>query len=88
MLAFLGFGSDQPTVVYEDNEAAEALAKNEIMTKRSRFVDTRFHYTREMVIEGEISVIRCDTSTMVADLFTKGLSAELMARHWTVARGT
>ena len=59
MLAFLGFGSDQPTIVLEDNEAAEALAKNEIMTKRSRFVDTRFHYTREMVIEGEISAIRC-----------------------------
>ena len=36
MLAFLGFGSDQPMAVYEDNEAAEALAEIEVVTKNGR----------------------------------------------------
>ena len=43
VLSFLGFEQDQPTVVYEDNEAAMALANNSCMTKRARFIDVRFH---------------------------------------------
>ena len=35
VLSFLGFPVREPTTVYEDNEAAQALACNEIMTKRS-----------------------------------------------------
>ena len=62
MLQFLGFGISEPTTIFEDNEAAQALANNDTMTKKSRFVDTRFHYTREMVNEGEIEVKRCDTA--------------------------
>ena len=87
VLSFLGFPVVEPTVVYEDNEAAEALACNEIMTKRSRFIDARFHYVREMVAEKEISVKRCATSDMVADLFTKGLPRVTFEKHWEVARG-
>ena len=87
VLSFLGFPVEEPTVIYEDNEAAEALACNEIMTKRSRFIDARFHYVREMVAEGEISVQRCATTDMVADLFTKGLPRVTFEKHWNVARG-
>ena len=57
------------------------------MTKRSRFIDARFHYVREMVAEGEISVQRCATTDMVADLFTKGLPRVTFEKHWNVARG-
>ena len=71
------------------NTAAQALANNDTMTKKSRFVDTRFHYTREMVNEGEIEVKRCDTQFMTADIFTKAMSKELMDRHGsTICGGT
>ncbi len=73
----------------EDNEAAQALAMNENMTKRSRFVDVRFHYVREMVKEKEVTVCRCNTADMAADLFTKALSLDLLNRHSsTVSGGT
>jgi len=74
-------------VVYEDNDAARILAQSEVMTKRSRFVETRFHYTREMVLEGEVTVVRCDTKEMTADLQTKGLARLLLTKHWNAARG-
>ena len=57
------------------------------MTKRSRFIDARFHYVREMVNENEVHIQRCDTSNMVADLFTKGLPRVVFDKHWEVARG-
>jgi hypothetical protein len=87
ILTFLGFPPKGPTRVYEDNEAAEHLANNDLMTKRSRFVDVRFHYTREMVKEREIEVVRCPTTDMQADLFTKALPAVLLSKHWDATRG-
>jgi len=87
LLFFLGFPPKKPTIVYEDNEAAQALANNELMTKRSRFVDARFHYTREMVSEGEVQILRCCTQEMEADLFTKALSAEVATKFWDRVRG-
>ena len=87
VLSFLGFEQDLPTVIYEDNEAAMALANNACMTKRARFIDVRFHYVREMVADGQIKVVRCPTALMAADLFTKALSKELISRHWGVVSG-
>ena len=57
------------------------------MTKRSRFVDARFHYVREQVREGEIEVVRCKTTNMEADLFTKALPKETAQKHWSRLRG-
>ena len=87
LLASLGFAQNSPTVVYEDNEAAQLLASSNLQTRRSRFVDCRFHYTREMVAEGEIVVRRCPTAHMEADLFTKALSQEVLRQHWNTVRG-
>jgi hypothetical protein len=87
VLHWMGVSVTAPTVVYEDNDAARILAQSEVMTKRSRFVETRFHYTREMVLEGEVAVVRCDTKEMTADLQTKGLAKLLLTKHWNAARG-
>jgi hypothetical protein len=83
----MGVSVTAPTVVYEDNDAARILAQSEVMTRRSRFVETRFHYTREMVLEGEVMVVRCGTKEMTADLQTKGLAKLLLTKHWDAARG-
>ena len=39
------------------------------------------------VVKNEVSVKRCATSNMVADLFTKGLPRVTFEKHWEVARG-
>ena len=41
----------------------------------------------QMVNESEVHIQRCDTSNMVADLFTKGLPRVIFDKHWEVARG-
>ena len=88
-LEFLGFKQREPTAVAEDNTAAEAICSSQIATKRSRFIDVRYHYCRQMQAEGEIRVYRCDTKLMRADMFTKALSREVLLEHWlAVASGT
>jgi hypothetical protein len=42
--------------VFEDNSAALQIANNVLDIKRSKAVDTRYHYSRENISEGENKV--------------------------------
>eukprot|EP00253_Pinus_taeda_P028785 PITA_28785 len=42
------------TVIFCDNSSAIALSKNSVFHKRTKHIDTRFHYIRELVSNGEI----------------------------------
>ena len=40
---------------------------------RTKHIDIRYHYVREALQEGVISLSYCPTDKMIADLLTKGL---------------
>ena len=42
------------TVIYCDNSLAIALSKNFVFQKRTKHIDTKFHYIRKLVNNGEI----------------------------------
>jgi hypothetical protein len=48
MLKYLGFPQENPTEIYIDNRSAIALAKNPVYHERSKNIDTRHHFIREM----------------------------------------
>ncbi|CAN0036990.1 unnamed protein product [Sphacelaria rigidula] len=52
-----GCGEDQGSVLYEDNEGAKALAKNPLSSERSKLIDVRYHFIRELVGTGKIRVV-------------------------------
>ena len=49
------------TVIFCDNSSAIALSKNSVFHKRTKHIDTRFHYIRELLSNGEISLQHCRT---------------------------
>eukprot|EP00253_Pinus_taeda_P012840 PITA_12840 len=61
------------TVIFCDNSSAIALSKNSVFHKRTKHIDTRFHYIRELVNNGEIVLQHCNTQEQVADILTKPL---------------
>lgn len=61
------------TVVFEDNQGAIALSSNPNNHPRTKHIDIKYHYTRELVQNGVIRLIYCPTNDMLADMFTKGL---------------
>ena len=73
MLRSLGQEQAKATVVYCDNSSAIALSKNSVFHKRTKHIDTRFHYIRELVNNGEIVLEHCRTQEQVADILTKPL---------------
>eukprot|EP00253_Pinus_taeda_P025863 PITA_25863 len=73
MLRSLGQEQAKATVIFCDNSSAIALSKNSVFHKRTKHIDTRFHYIRELVNNGEIVLEHCRTQEQVADILTKPL---------------
>ena len=66
--------TNQPTVIYEDNQSAIALAQNAQFHKRMKHIDRRQHFAREKVSDRVIETKYCRSDCMLADMLTKGLS--------------
>ncbi|KAG7529891.1 hypothetical protein FFLO_05339 [Filobasidium floriforme] len=70
----LGMGSDEPTLLYEDNQACIKLAQNPIAHARSKHIDVKYHAIREAVESKAVTLQYLSTSDMVADCMTKPLN--------------
>ena len=64
----------KPTTIYEDNQSAIWIARNQQCHGQSKHIDIKYHFVREKISEGIIDLKYCDTTNMLADMFTKGLS--------------
>eukprot|EP00253_Pinus_taeda_P018666 PITA_18666 len=73
MLRSLGQEQAKATVIFCDNSSAIALSRNSVFHTRTKHIDTRFHYIKELVNNGEIVLEHCRTQEQVADILTKPL---------------
>ncbi|GKV27071.1 hypothetical protein SLEP1_g36280 [Rubroshorea leprosula] len=62
-----------PTELFCDNLSSVAIVKNPILHGRTKHIKIKYHSIREMVNEGEVRVLHCDSDDQIADIFTKGL---------------
>ena len=73
LLGDLGHTPVGPTVVYEDNKAAISFSKNHTCHDRSKHIDIRHFWLREMVTRGDIRLVHVGTLEQAADILTKYL---------------
>lgn len=83
----LGHPQPDPTVLYEDNEAAIHVANNERPTQCTRHVDIGWFAIQEWVQRGDIHMKYLSTKSMVADSNTKAVPWVLHRRHCHRAMG-
>lgn len=69
-----------PMLLYEDNQSTIAMSKNPQFHGRSKHIDVKFHYIREMCNENVIHLMYCPSDDMLADIFTKGLNKDKFKR--------
>ena len=62
-------------ILWQDNEAAEKIARNRNMScsSKSKHIRIRFFWEADRVKQEKISVKYCSTIKMLVDLFTKPL---------------
>lgn len=68
-------------MVYVDNEGAIKLATNPFSSARTKHIDVRFHFVRELVSSGTIEVEYVPTTEQRADILTKALVGPIFREH-------
>ncbi len=69
----LGDKMATPLEIFEDNQGAIHLASNPGHHKRTKHIDIRHHYLRDVVANGDIKLTYVPTKQQAADLLTKPL---------------
>lgn len=59
--------------LYVDNQSAISLIKNGQFNRRSKHIDTRYHFINEKVHEGFVTLKYFATDKQIADVFAKPL---------------
>ncbi len=62
-----------PTLAVSDNQCASGIATDSVTQRRSKAMDTRFHWTRDRVRQGQFIVVWRPGLKNLADIFTKAL---------------
>jgi hypothetical protein len=72
--------SCKPLVINMDNQGAHDLIKSTAVTRKSKHIDIRFHYTKDLVQNGMLAVQGIASRDNAADGFTKPLNSEFFKR--------
>jgi hypothetical protein len=56
-----------------DNQSSINIAKNPIFHATTKHVEAQYHFVRETLQSNEITLVYCNTSENVVDIFTKPL---------------
>ena len=72
-LANLNVNVDEPVTIYEDNQSAICMSKNPQFHGRCKHIDIKYHFVRDQAEKKTVTVRYCPISSMLADIFTKGI---------------
>ena len=76
VLEKLGQNQDKSTIIRCDSSSVIKLSKNPVMHGRSKHIDVRVHFLRELTKAGTVELVHCGTQEQVADVMTKPLKLD------------
>ncbi|OIT30359.1 retrovirus-related pol polyprotein from transposon tnt 1-94 [Nicotiana attenuata] len=71
----------EPVLVYCDSEAAISSTKDPKFHCKTKHIDIKYNYVRDMVRRNLVNVKYVSTKDMLADPLTKPLSRDTFVRH-------
>ena len=72
--------TDEPTIVYGDNNAANLLTKEDMVSAGNKYFYLAYHWSKSLVDTGIIDVRYKDTVWNIADIFTKPVNVATSRR--------
>ena len=75
-MSYLMQDQEGATQIYCDNNSTIEISKNQVFHKRRKHIDTRYHFIRELINNGEIYLEFCKFEDQFVDIFTKPLEKE------------
>lgn len=79
----LGIKGETP-MLHCDSQSAIQLARNPVFHSKTKHVDVKYHFIREMLEDKQLELVKVHTTDNPADLLTKGLPGESFAHCRTL----
>ena len=76
VLKKIGYKGSESTIIFCDNSSTIKLSRNPVMHGKSKHIDVRYHFLRELVNDGVVQLQFCGTRHQLADILTKPLKLE------------
>lgn len=73
----VGYEQERPTTMNIDNQSAILLIKNPELHHRTKHIDVRLHFIRDLYEDSIISAEYIETGKQLADVFTKPLASNV-----------
>jgi hypothetical protein len=73
-------GMSKPVILRGDNKGSLALGQDPVFHKRTKHIDIRYRFIRELVDQKKIQLLHVGTDEMAADCLTKSLGRDRLAR--------
>ena len=86
LLGEMGVSVKLPITVFEDNQGAIAMAKNEGYQSRAKHIDIRHHFIREQVKARTIDLKYIPTADQLADFLTNSIATKQFQRLLTKSK--
>lgn len=80
VLEEIGCKQSKETVLFCDNSSTIKLSKNPVFHGRSKHIQVRFHFLRELVSDEIIELEFCPTQDQLADIMTKAVKLEVFEK--------
>ena len=80
VLENIGHSQSKCTTIMCDNSSTIKVSKNPVMHGRSKHIDVRFHFLRDLTKEEVVKSVHCGTNDQVADILTKPLKLEVFLK--------
>jgi hypothetical protein len=84
----MGLKVEKPMILEIDNKGAVDLTNNWSVGGRTRHINARYYFLRELKEQGIIKTVWLSGLEMPSDLFTKNLARPLFEKHVMVQCGT
>ena len=81
LLRGFDYTQTKPTEIWEDNTSCIMMSENPTNRDRSRHVDVKVHYLRDLVRDGHVKLVKCAGTQNVSDALTKSLSRPAFEKH-------
>lgn len=66
ILEKLGHGQSKCIVIFCDNKSAIKLSKNPVLHGRSKHIDIRFHFLRDLSRDGVVELVHCRSKDQIS----------------------
>ena len=77
LLKEMNMNVETPSIIYVDNQASIRISENDADHDRTKHIDIRHYFIRDLINNNEIKLQWISTHDQLADIFTKSLGKNI-----------